>query len=192
VSSHVHVGSADGAANARSKSLNRNMRQRELNRITEENDALLKRLQEKTSCYNVIDWEQDRKKQVKMLKKICYYPPSLIKKQHRIRGKRRIDPNYEVFQFYQQNMKGEDSDDQEPGQYTDQPQPGEIREVGEDEEHHEDTAEALDNPYEQSQVIPRGGLEGISNINPFASEIVNSKNSKDALQSPASISQEAQ
>jgi hypothetical protein len=64
---------------------------------------LLKRLQEKTSCYNVYDWEVDRKKQVKMLKKICYYPPSLVKKS-RMRSKRlasgKIDPNFEVYQYY--------------------------------------------------------------------------------------------
>jgi hypothetical protein len=79
-----------------------------MQRITEENENLLKRLQEKQSCYNVYDWELDRKKQVKMLKKICYYPPSLTKKS-RLRSKRqphgKIDPNYEVYQFYQQNMK---------------------------------------------------------------------------------------
>lgn len=81
-----------------------------MHRITEENENILKRLQEKQSCYNVIDWELDRKKQIKMIKKICYYPPSLTKKS-RLRSKRlhthngKIDPNYEVFQFYQQNMK---------------------------------------------------------------------------------------
>ena len=76
-----------------------------MQRITEENENLLKRLQEKQSCYNVFEWELDRKKQIKMLKKICYYPPSLTKKS-RLRSKRhhtqngKIDPNYEVYQFY--------------------------------------------------------------------------------------------
>lgn len=86
----------------RSRSLNKNVRQREMARITEENETLLRRLQEKTSQYNVEEWEADRKKQVKMLKKICYYPPSLVKK-HRLRSKGRhnhlrgVDPNYEVY-----------------------------------------------------------------------------------------------
>jgi hypothetical protein len=31
-----------------------------------------------------------------MLKKICYFPPSLVKKS-RLRSKRRVDPNFEVF-----------------------------------------------------------------------------------------------
>lgn len=85
-----------------------------MQRITEENENLLKRLQEKQSCYNVFDWETDRKKQVKLLKKICYYPPSLVKKsrmrskKHRLGGGGNgIDPNYEVYQFYQQNLKSQ-------------------------------------------------------------------------------------
>jgi hypothetical protein len=83
------------------------VRQREIARIAEENEGILKRLQERTSHYNVFEWELDRKKQVKMLKKICYYPPSMVKK-HRHKSKRRkeLDPNTEVYQFYQQNLKG--------------------------------------------------------------------------------------
>jgi hypothetical protein len=46
----------------RSRSLNRNVRQKEMARITEENETMLRRLQEKTSCYNVFEWELDRKK----------------------------------------------------------------------------------------------------------------------------------
>ena len=83
----------------RSRSLNRNVRNREMQRITTENENMLRRLQEKQSCYNVFDWETDRKKQIKMLKKICYYPPSMVKKNRRSKN-RKIDPNYEVYQFY--------------------------------------------------------------------------------------------
>ena len=83
----------------RSSSLNRRVRQKELVRITNENECLLKRLQEKTSHYNVFEWRVERKKQVKMIKKICYYPPSLLKKS-RLKS-RRIDtggdPNYELY-----------------------------------------------------------------------------------------------
>ncbi len=152
-----------------------------MHRITEENDALLRRLQEKTSCYNVYDWEQDRKKQIKMLKKICYYPPSLIKKQ-RLKSKRRIDPNYEVFQFYQQNMKqGSEDENEEPRQYIDQPQPGEIREVAEDEDNGEDIDQrrlVIDDPYDQSQGVgeQREALDGFSSVN-NQNELFNSKNS---------------
>jgi hypothetical protein len=62
---------------------------------------MLKRLQEKQSVYNVFEWEIERKKQVKMLKKICYYPPPMVKS--RRRGKKRnqfggaVDPNMEVY-----------------------------------------------------------------------------------------------
>ena len=103
-SSHQNLASSVELTGQRSRSLNRNMRQREKARITEENESLLKRLQEKTSCYNVYDWEIDRKKQVKMIKKICYYPPSLVKRS-RLRSKRAqgaagIDPNYEVYNYY--------------------------------------------------------------------------------------------
>jgi len=47
----------------------------------------------------VFEWELDRKKQVKMLKKICYYPPSMVNKKHRHKSKhkRQVDPNLEVF-----------------------------------------------------------------------------------------------
>jgi hypothetical protein len=55
----------------------------------------------------VFEWELDRKKQVKMLKKICYYPPSMIKRRHKSKKRRAVgdmDPNTEVYQFYQQNL----------------------------------------------------------------------------------------
>ena len=86
-------------------------------RITEENENMLKRLQEKQSCYNVFDWEMDRKKQVKMLKKICYYPPSLSTQKPKRRGKKRnnMDPNYEVFQYYQNNLKQSGSQESNEG-----------------------------------------------------------------------------
>ena len=73
-----------------------------MQRITNENENLLKRLQEKSSFYNVFHWEIERKKQEKMLKKICYYPPSLLKKSRMRskRGKNQYDPNSEVFQYY--------------------------------------------------------------------------------------------
>ena len=44
---------------------------------------MLKRLQEQSSVYNVYDWEHERKRQVKLVKNICYHPPSLLKNQSR-------------------------------------------------------------------------------------------------------------
>lgn len=94
----------------RSKSLNRGARQREIQRITNENEVLLRRLQDKQSTYNVCEWEIERKKQEKLLKKICYYPPRLLKKS-KLRSKRGAnplnssDPNFELYQYYQTNFK---------------------------------------------------------------------------------------
>lgn len=102
-------------------------------RITEENETMLRRLQEKTSCYNVFEWELDRKKQVKMLKKICYYPPSLVKKtrlRSKRHGKRELDPNYEVYQYYQNNLKPSMILNSE--QLDGQRQPTDIEEVEDD------------------------------------------------------------
>lgn len=52
-----------------------------------------------------------------MLKKICYYPPTMVKKQYRHRSKHRknADPNMEVYQFYQQNIKPQTGSDDDGG-----------------------------------------------------------------------------
>jgi hypothetical protein len=68
------------AANMRSrqsKSLNRGYRQRELNKITGENHALLGRLQEKQPTYSTQQWEEDRKLAERRLKNICEFPYQL-------------------------------------------------------------------------------------------------------------------
>eukprot|EP00347_Sterkiella_histriomuscorum_P013852 403363119 len=93
----------------RSKSLNRGVRQKEYQRITNDNEFLLRRLQDRSSHYNVCDWEIERKKQEKLLKKICYYPPNFFKKKNRKskHGKSILgnDPNQEIFHYYQSNLK---------------------------------------------------------------------------------------
>ena len=43
-------------------------------KITTENQSILRRLQEKSSYYNVVDWEDDFKKRESILKKMCEYP----------------------------------------------------------------------------------------------------------------------
>lgn len=48
---------------------------------------MLKRLQNRQSCYNVYSWENERKQQVKRIKQICMYPPSIIKKKRYTRRK---------------------------------------------------------------------------------------------------------
>ncbi|CDW80981.1 UNKNOWN [Stylonychia lemnae] len=95
---------------ARSKSLNRGIRQKEFQRITNENEQLLRRLQDRQSFYNVFQWEIDRKKQEQILKKLCYYPPNFFRKSKN-KSKRLglsllgADPNQEIFQYYQTNFK---------------------------------------------------------------------------------------
>lgn len=56
------------------KSLNKDARKKQLVQITMENQALLKRLQEKQPSYNINKWEKERANNEKMLKNICEYP----------------------------------------------------------------------------------------------------------------------
>jgi len=58
----------------KNKSLNKEKRRRELMRITAENQALLKRIQQKQPFYNHLEWEEDRRRNEKYLKNICEYP----------------------------------------------------------------------------------------------------------------------
>ena len=59
------------------KSLNGFSRKEEMRRITLENHALLKRLQDKSPCYNSHQWEEDRKKIEKRLQNMCEFPYKL-------------------------------------------------------------------------------------------------------------------
>jgi len=52
----------------KNKSLNKENRKRELIRITMENQAILKRLQEKQSNYNVVKWEEQRIQNERLMK----------------------------------------------------------------------------------------------------------------------------
>lgn len=55
-------------------SLNKVKRRQELSRITAENHALLKRIQEQQPTYNHLQWEQDRERSEQMCDRICRYP----------------------------------------------------------------------------------------------------------------------
>jgi len=78
----------------------------------QENENLLKRLQEAGSTYNVFDWDNNRREQVKQIKNICYYAPSLLKKKTkrhksrkrnstRVLGGGENAPNKQLFDLYQ-------------------------------------------------------------------------------------------
>lgn len=55
------------------RSLNRDVRRRELIKITLENQAFLRRLQNKTSNYNVHKWEEEAVERKRILRNICEY-----------------------------------------------------------------------------------------------------------------------
>lgn len=56
------------------KSLNREQRKKDLLKITIENQAILRRLQDKSSNYSVTKWEEDFKHKEKIMKNMCEYP----------------------------------------------------------------------------------------------------------------------
>ena len=61
-------------------SLNKAVRTKEIHRIMHDNEAMLKRLQQRQSTYNVMSWENERKQQVKLIKQICHYKPTMLKR----------------------------------------------------------------------------------------------------------------
>ena len=68
------VGNGLNTANSAKRSLNRDARKRELLKITMENQAILRRLQDQQPNYNVIKWEEENQQRKKLLKNICEYP----------------------------------------------------------------------------------------------------------------------
>jgi len=66
-----------GKDNSQPRSLNRDMRKKELVKITIENQAILRRLQDKKSNYNHTNWQDERKKNERYLRNISEYPMTL-------------------------------------------------------------------------------------------------------------------
>eukprot|EP00514_Thraustochytrium_sp_LLF1b_P010660 CAMPEP_0184554342 /NCGR_PEP_ID=MMETSP0199_2-20130426/34713_1 /TAXON_ID=1112570 /ORGANISM="Thraustochytrium sp., Strain LLF1b" /LENGTH=130 /DNA_ID=CAMNT_0026950351 /DNA_START=397 /DNA_END=785 /DNA_ORIENTATION=- len=66
------------------KSLNRSFRKKELSRITQENQEILRRIQQREPFYNHTEWEQERKTHEQYMRNICEYPV-LPSKSHRKR-----------------------------------------------------------------------------------------------------------
>lgn len=62
------------------KSLNRAQRKQELLKITLENQAILRRLQDKSSNYNVAQWEHQHRQRKDLLKNMSEYPDDYEKK----------------------------------------------------------------------------------------------------------------
>ena len=63
--------------------LNKPARLNEMKRIQQDNEQMLKRLQDRQSVYNVQTWESERKNQVKTLRRICKYGLSIAPKTSR-------------------------------------------------------------------------------------------------------------
>jgi ribosomal protein S16 len=72
----------------RANSLNYIARNNEVKRITNANEQLLKRLQNRGPTYNVVEWEHDRKQQIKDIRRICKYNPTIST--NRPRAKSRV------------------------------------------------------------------------------------------------------
>jgi len=81
--SHIMQGgnSIDNKNNVRqfAGSMNKTYRKMELQRITRENQAILRRIQACEPCYNHLEWEEDRMKQDEWLQNICEYPVDRLK-----------------------------------------------------------------------------------------------------------------
>lgn len=63
------------------RSLNSEVRKKELMKITIENQNILKRLQDKTSNYSVHRWEEQFRETEKRMKSMCEYPFALFTEQ---------------------------------------------------------------------------------------------------------------
>ncbi len=66
-------------------------------------------------------WKQERKQQVKIIKNICYYPPSLLHKS-KVRSKRRNmtieDPNQTIYQIFNSSVNNLNQTDYLNGNYN--------------------------------------------------------------------------
>lgn len=69
------------------KSLNRASRKQELLKITLENQAILRRLQDKSSNYNVARWENEHRQRQDLLKNMSEYPYELERSKKRMFNK---------------------------------------------------------------------------------------------------------
>ena len=74
-----------------SKSLNKERRRKELKRISEQNMAILSRIQSRQSTYNHLKWEQDRKKNERYLNMISEYGLPKLSKSYRQESASRLE-----------------------------------------------------------------------------------------------------
>jgi len=70
-----HTTYNDGRAKSGPPSLNRDLRKTELMRITQENQAILKRIQKAQPIYNHVEWEDSYRRSENYLRNKCEFPP---------------------------------------------------------------------------------------------------------------------
>ena len=75
-------------------SMNKSYRKAELQRITRENQAILRRIQACEPCYNHLEWEEDRMKNEEFLENISEYPVNRLKKKASKRSVRRNNSQF--------------------------------------------------------------------------------------------------
>jgi hypothetical protein len=71
---NIAPSSAGASLGGDKRSLNKETRKKELLKITMENQAILRRLQDKQSSYSVLKWENGHKEKERMMKNICEFP----------------------------------------------------------------------------------------------------------------------
>ena len=81
LSSSIDFSCIDSARGFERPSLNKDSRKRELIRIARENQAMLKRLQEKQPNYHAKKFDEEYQSNIQFLKNICEYPLVLNRKE---------------------------------------------------------------------------------------------------------------
>lgn len=72
------------------RSLNKDRRKKELKRISEENSAILSRIQSRNSTYNHLKWENDRRKNEQYLNMISEFKLPKLSKSYRKRSAQKL------------------------------------------------------------------------------------------------------
>ena len=84
-------------------SMNKTYRKAELQRITRENQAILRRIQACEPCYNHLEWEESRQQNEEWLQNICEYPVDRLKPKRKGRKKGKKNGNMYPSGDYQSN-----------------------------------------------------------------------------------------
>jgi len=80
-----------------SHSLSKERRKRELQRITKENQKILKRIQGARPTYNHMRWEEEAKRNSDILQNICEFKPQPARKTEQ----KEVDSMFGYMEFYE-------------------------------------------------------------------------------------------